>query len=140
MKDNPRRTSKGKDPIKDPAVVGAIIDLGTCLNLLETKSIEIVKASYNHLVATTRVAGGVLPANKGGRMNLDCAVIQTTHELMEMQGDTYHSVRGAFVEGPKLYPDSNFHEKNHIQICVCNPNCIKGYFRHMAPLDAFPIP
>ena len=24
--------------------------------------------------------------------------------------------------------NAGFAEKNHIQICVCNPNCIKGYF------------
>jgi hypothetical protein len=140
LKANPGRTSKGKDPIKTPAVVGAIIDLGACLNLLESKSIEIVKASYDHLVATTQAVGGVLPVNVGGRMYLDCTVIQTTHELMERQGNAHHSVRGVFVEGPKLFPNSNFHDKNHIQICVCNPNCIKGYFRIMTPLEDFPIP
>ena len=59
---------------------------------------------------------------------------------MEMQGKGYHSVRGAFIEGPQLYPDSNFHEKNHIQICVRNPNCIKGYFRPKSPLEDFDIP
>jgi hypothetical protein len=140
LKANPRRTSKGKDPVKKPAVVGAIIDLGNCLNLLESKSIDIVKATYEHLVATTDSVGSVLPTNAGGRMFLDCLVIQTTHELMELQGKEYHSVRGAFIEGPKICPDSNFHEKNHIQICVCNPNCIKGYFRPKVPLEDFAIP
>ncbi|TSA32147.1 MAG: hypothetical protein D4R64_16610 [Porphyromonadaceae bacterium] len=38
------------------------------------------------------------------------------------------SVRGVFFEGKELYPNSGFREKNHIQICVRNPNCIKGYF------------
>ena len=33
-----------------------------------------------------------------------------------------------FWEGKPLYPNAGFAEKNHIQICVCNPNCIKGYF------------
>ena len=65
VKADPRRTSRGKDPIKIPAVVGAIIDLGNCLNLLESKSIEIVKASYDHLVATSNAIGGDLPTNRG---------------------------------------------------------------------------
>ena len=40
----------------------------------------------------------------------------------------YDSVRGVFWEGKPLYPNAGFAEKNHIQICICNPNCIKGYF------------
>lgn len=38
------------------------------------------------------------------------------------------SIRGAFIEGKRIYPNSGFYEKTHIQICVRNPNCIKGYF------------
>lgn len=33
-----------------------------------------------------------------------------------------------FWEGAPTYPTSGFREKNHIQISVLNPNCIKGYF------------
>ena len=40
----------------------------------------------------------------------------------------YDSVRGIFLEGNAIYPDSGILEKTHIQICVRNPNCIKGYF------------
>lgn len=27
-----------------------------------------------------------------------------------------------------LYPEAGFTEKNHIQICIRNPNCIKSFF------------
>ena len=30
--------------------------------------------------------------------------------------------------GNDLYPNAGFKEKNHIQIAIRNPNCIKGYF------------
>ena len=40
----------------------------------------------------------------------------------------FDSVRSAFIEGDELYPGSTFREKNHIQICVRNLACIKGYF------------
>jgi len=33
-----------------------------------------------------------------------------------------------FWEGNELYPNAGFRKKNHIQICIRNPNCIKGYF------------
>jgi hypothetical protein len=42
--------------------------------------------------------------------------------------DFANSVRGVFFEGPDLYLNSGFKEKDHIQICIRNPNCIKGYF------------
>lgn len=61
---------------------------------------------------------------------LDCAVIQTAHQISKQAvGSSYDSVRGVFWEGKPLYKGAGFKEKNHIQICVCNPNCIKGYFR-----------
>ena len=61
--------------------------------------------------------------------NLDCAVIEYEHAINETaKVKSFDSVRGVFVEGEKLYPGSGIMEKNHIQICVRNPNCIKGYF------------
>ncbi len=29
-------------------------------------------------------------------------------------------------------PTAGFYTKNHIQLCVRNPDCIKGYFRPLA--------
>lgn len=61
---------------------------------------------------------------------LDCAVIETLHGLNEVnEAPAYDTVRGVFEEGPALYPNSGFREKNHIQICVRNNACIRGYFR-----------
>jgi hypothetical protein len=34
-----------------------------------------------------------------------------------------------FIEGAPIYEGSGFFEKTHIQIAVCNPDCIKGVFR-----------
>jgi hypothetical protein len=33
------------------------------------------------------------------------------------------------MEGKRIYPTSGFWNKTHIQICVCNPDNIKGVFR-----------
>ncbi|GBR75667.1 hypothetical protein NO2_0318 [Candidatus Termititenax persephonae] len=76
---NPQRAWEwAKEHKKNPAVIGAIISLGNCLNLLEEKP--------------------------------------------------YDTVRGVFWEGQALYPSASFREKNHIQICVRNPERILGYF------------
>ncbi len=34
-----------------------------------------------------------------------------------------------FFEGSELYPTSGFREKDHIQISIINPNCIKAFFK-----------
>jgi len=73
--------------------------------------------------------------------NLDCAVIQQIHEYNKQKGfESYDSIRGVFTEGKELYPGAGFVEKTHIQLCVVNPNCIKGYFAPMPVDNEFRIP
>jgi hypothetical protein len=43
--------------------------------------------------------------------------------------EPFDTVRGVFIEGRRIYPDSGFFEKTHVQICVRNLACIKGVFR-----------
>ncbi len=123
--------------IKTPAVVGAVIDLGYCLDLLNEKSIRLVKAA-NEIYCKIREANDQPPAenqNVEGSNDFllryrDCAVIETLHTFYkENKNPPFDSVRGMFTEGDPLYQNAGFHEKNHIQICIRNPNCIKGYFR-----------
>ena len=47
-------------------------------------------------------------------------------------GEPFDSVRCAFEEGEPSFPGSGILDKTHIQICIRNPICIKGYFH---PLD-----
>ena len=72
-----------------------------------------------------------LPTN-GDRLwarDLDCAVVEAVHDLREKAGlPSYDTVRSAFQEGKEIYPGTQFREKHHIQIAVCNTSCIKGYF------------
>ena len=56
-------------------------------------------------------------------------VIETVHTLKKQAGQSsFDSVRGVFFEGEEIYPNASFRVKDHIQICVRNPNCIKGFF------------
>ena len=130
------RPQKGKDPINDPVVLGAAIDLGFCLDLLEKEFIELVRDSYNTLAQTYELLGHALPKNQqiGGSMDLlirklDNAIIEHLH-LLRKRNDLrpFDSVRGFFIEGDSLYPTAGFYEKSHIQLCIRNPNCIKGFF------------
>ena len=51
-----------------------------------------------------------------------------------------NSVEDVFVEGEPIYPNSGFMEKTHIQLCIVNPNCIKGYFNPIVPDSEYDIP
>lgn len=122
--------------IKQPAVIGAIIDLGYCLDLTDSAYLKELSKTYNVLEEICKSTGEPMPVNKtAGNSSdlllrkLDCAVIEMTHKLNKAANKrAYDSVRGVFWEGRPLYPNAGFAEKNHIQICICNPNCIKGYF------------
>ena len=135
LRDNPRRNKSSK-LIKHPAVIGAIIDPGYCLNLLESHSINVLKQGYENLVKLQMLAGYELPKNSVDKASnelllryLDCAVVRMVHYYKNQHDEkAYDTVRGMFVEGEPLYPNAGFHDKNHIQICVCNQDCIKGYF------------
>lgn len=133
LRDNP---GKSKKPITKPAVIGAVISLGLCLDLLDFENLELVKLGYEILKAANIVSGSPIPVNKAIGKNddlllrdLDCAVFETLHEVRRQNNlPPFDSVRGVFWEGNHLYPNAGFREKDHIQICVRNPNCIKGYF------------
>lgn len=130
-------TTRSRPKVKTPAVVGAIIDMGLCLDLMDDEHIQVVKSSYDNLVQSCQVLGLPMPANRNSGWstdlllrNLDCAVINNVHNQRKRTKKLppYDSVRCAFIEGNSLYHNAGFHEKNHIQLCILNPNCIKGYF------------
>ncbi len=124
--------------IEDSVVVGAAIDLGFCLDFTDSESLFYLSQSYFALKEAIELSNLSLPSNKKSgassnndalRRDLDCAVINFLHSQREDKGDkSYDSVRGVFWEGKDLYPGAGFKEKNHVQICVRNPNCIKGFF------------
>lgn len=120
---------------KEPFVIGAVIYLGNCLDLTIRQHICIVQESYNSLLEENVKA---ITKNKPGKRGLtedlpqrylDCAVIRAIHDFNAKNNiQKYDSVRAAFWEGKQLYETAGFCEKNHIQICVREPNCILGYF------------
>lgn len=125
-----------KQRIKIPSVVGAVIDLGYCLDLLDSEYLNLLKAGYYSLKETHVKYDLEIPKNlslfKDGdllKRHLDCAVVETIHQFnIDTNKHEFDSVRGVFFEGDDLYENAGFKEKNHIQIAIKNPNCIKGYF------------
>lgn len=123
--------------IKTPFVIGAILDLGNCLNLIEPRSINIVKQAYEGLSCTLNETGQKMPVNKGANRELDCSVIKLVHQSNLIKNETtYDTIRSPFHEGGPIYDGANFTDRLHIEICVLNPAMIKGYFLP-CPVDSF---
>ncbi len=123
-----------KKPIQEPDVLGAVIDLGLCLDLTSRTGLDEVAEAHATLAAIYDAVGFALPQNMGGaeKLNreLDCQVIQALHEYRKGRGQpAYDSVRAPFPEAGELYPGAGFRMRNHIQIAIINSKCIKGYFR-----------
>ena len=122
--------------VKKPFVVGAIIDLGNCLNLCERESVLLLQRSYETLSLAMEMARvdiheqykNKAPDEGGVKLlrYLDCAVIENVHRMVGT--DVFDSVYGYFQEGKDAYPNAGMKEKSHIQICIRNKACIKGYF------------
>jgi hypothetical protein len=124
--------------------VGAVIELGHCLDLTTQSGIEAVKIAYSQFIAMIKREGAPTPANVDPSTDpgediilrrLDCAVMNYLFEIARTAQESdpasqpYTTVRALFPEGRRLYPGAGFRAKTHIQICVRMPEQILGVFR-----------
>jgi|AGTN01.1.fsa_nt_gi hypothetical protein len=123
------------DKIQTPSVIGAIISLGNCLNFSEQFAIQLAIRSYNDLIEKSKKLGIKLKCNsqpdEGGcsiLRRLDCAVIENIHKEIEEADGQFDTVYGYFQESSDAYTGAGIKAKSHIQLCVRNLDCIKGYF------------
>lgn len=126
---------------KQPFVLGAVIALGHCLDLVEAAHLELLREAHGKLRNTYDIAGKLseMPRNEKGfsgdadlvKRNLDCAVINYLHDLRQQESlHPFDTVRSPFSEGTPLYEGAGIMSRTHIQICVRDPKTsIIGYFR-----------
>lgn len=147
---------KNRGKVNSPGVIGAVLQLGHCCDLLESKYIELLSRAFCAFRMDYQEMGKTIPQNSDSPSDkfrnrlfrhLDCAVIEFMHleffsnmqaprlqpGLSEWQ--PFDSTRGAFIEGGPAFDGSCLHEKTHIQICIRNPNCIKGFFMPRREID-----
>jgi len=151
-----KRAAEGK--IKTPAVLGAILQLGQCCDFLDSKFTNLINSYYLLMESEYAKAGKPLPKNIDSSddpyedklvRKLDCATIEHMHktilntykEELASNGfsDTvvFDSTRGAFSEGGPAFNGAGIARKSHIQVCIRNMNCIKGFF---IPREEIPFP
>jgi hypothetical protein len=109
------------------------LDLGNCLDLTERKYLKMVKVAFFDYAKDNHIFGRPLPENVGGAdlllRHLDCAVLEYLHIQRAKESlRPFDSVRGVFQEGGELYPNAGFREQTHVQVCIRNPACFRGFF------------
>jgi hypothetical protein len=132
-----------KGDYSNPFVIGAVIDLRNCLDLLARENLEIVRWAHGSFVQIQTAGGLPVPVNKSpiGEDEdervlrfLDCAVLSHLHSMLENAPETnrslepFDTVRGMFTEGGPLYNGSAFRIRTRVQIAVRNINNILGFF------------
>ncbi len=113
------------------AVVGAVLQLGLCFDLMDIASTRMLVDAYTRVREEKRAAGRQLPTNAGGDRDLkkrllDCLIINA---CLEIADQPFQTVRAAFWEGPDIYEGAMIREQSHIQIAVRDRACILGIFR-----------
>jgi hypothetical protein len=123
-----------RNEVQDPFVIGAIIDLGRCLDINLRENQTLLISSYESLKVEFESAGRPFPKNRKAKgddreINVlrfrDCAVINRLNQSLALPFDT---VRGLFVEGEPIFDGAEIYHKTHSEIAVRNERCIKGYF------------
>jgi hypothetical protein len=120
--------------IKKPAVVGAILQLGNCFDLMDTKFTDDLSVAFEMFKTLREAMGRPLPVNSGKTpdkklRHLDCAVLNLYFKRLEEKGERYDTVRCGFVEGPAAFEGSGIRHQSHVQVAVRNPACVLGTFR-----------
>lgn len=110
-------------------MVGAVIQLGLCLDLTDVNHTKLLWTHYKALRQARRKMGLSMPRNKGKRRNLDCLVINELSDSSERKGIVFQTVRCPFLEGKPAFPGSGILRESHVQIAVRDKSCILGIFR-----------
>ncbi|WP_217896998.1 hypothetical protein [Granulicella rosea] len=142
---------------KDPCVVGAVIELGNCLDLTTRKGAEAVMEAHTTYLELMRITGSPVRENKKAKTDeagdvtlrfLDREVMEHLHASYKIVSKKtngsvkeFDTVRALFPEGKELYPGAGFWDKTHVQIAVKEVAQIRGVFRvPIRELKALNIP
>ena len=103
---------------KEAAVVGSLIRLDSCMDLLDIEWSSTLAHAYNVFLAQLKKAGLCLPVQTSGAHRLDRAVVNYAVGALAESGTIIKVVRSAFAEGAPAFPGSALFDRSHIQLAV----------------------
>jgi hypothetical protein len=112
----------------DAAVVGSLVRLGRCLDLLDPSNTASLRRAREDLERTLHATGRKVPSNANNHKYLDCAVFNWLFEHLE-GGGPIDSCRAVFVplqagRMPRLWTRSGVFDGAHVQLSVREPRNI----------------
>ena len=110
-----------------PAVVGAVIRLGDCFDLVDPGNVGVLKSFYGKLVGDAARARLQLPQNTRHQRRLGCAVFNAMYNDFDEAGQPLDTARAVYVPteaAKRVWKGSWISDETHIQICVRNPESI----------------
>ncbi len=111
------------------AVLGSMIRLGHCLDLLDPLNISVLKLQAQRFQADLTALRRTAPKNVNTHRYLDCAIFEYTYAWLEELGRPIDTCRAVYVptnSKTRIWNGSWIYEGSHIQLSVRNPGCILG--------------
>jgi hypothetical protein len=114
---------------KDAAVVGALVRLGRCIDLLDPSNTDLLVRAHRDLDLALKSVGKKLTSNANNHKYRDCAVFNYLFASMKQSSFVPDSTRAVFVPMragglPRLWERSGVFQGAHIQLSVREPNNI----------------
>lgn len=119
--------ARGHKKHRHPAVIGAVVRLGNCLDLIDPGNVGILRGFHAAMIAEMNAAGTTPPLNVRTYRRLDCALFNYMYKYLERAKQPLDTARAVYVPSSRLkrvVPGSWISEETHIQVCVRNPRSI----------------
>ena len=150
---------KRRGAVETPAVIGAVLFLGYCCDLTDSKCIGNLANAYALMAERSRQLGRKLPVNRDMPhdqhrdkllRDLDCSTIEYMHDYLVTkvrhdirqkgfsQTKVFDSTRGIFTEGGPAFESSEIQARTHTQLCIRNLNCIQDFFLPRREVEYLP--
>jgi hypothetical protein len=104
---------------REPAVVGAMIRLGRCFDLLDSANVKQLRTLHNSLLQHWRLLNQPIPENGNQHKVLDCAILNAFYTVRP-EVETCRAVYVPTDSKKRVWKRSWIYEETHIQICVRN--------------------
>ncbi len=120
---------------KTPAVIGAIIRLGNCFDLLDPVNVSTLKEFHASAVEKWVATGIPIPKNGRHHRDLDCAIFNLFYQEAAAAGKPIDTARAVYVptaSAKRVWKGSWIYEEAHLQICVRNPKHVLAVW-HVRP-------
>jgi len=99
-------------------VIGANIKLEDCIDLLDIRWTGVLSEMYDAFLKKVKLMDIKMPNQTVGAHRLDRLVINYAVGFLAERSMNIRCVRGAFIEGKPIFPDSAIFDRAHVQIAV----------------------